>query len=97
MNPMRQPQVNSFVMTDDVRDAVKYSLQLEDDKQSDMAERIGKSRQYVNGALKGRVADMPEVWHQILKDRGLKVIAVPADVEIDYHRLIREHKLKEGK
>ena len=81
-------------MTEDVRDAVKYSLQLDDGKQSDMAERIGKSRQYVNGALKGRVADMPEVWQRILKDRGLKIIAVPVGIEIDYHRLIRESKQK---
>lgn len=91
---MESNAVNS-VMTNEVRDAILYSLYVSGDKQSELAEEVGKSRQYVNGALKGRVADMPDIWQKMLKARGLKIIAVPDDEDIDFHKLIREHVLKD--
>ena len=86
---MGKNNVNSVPMTDEVRDAILYSLYVSGDKQTELAEEVGKSRQYVNGALQGRVADMPDIWQKMLKARGLKVVAIPEDTEIDYHSLIR--------
>lgn len=93
---MENYPVNSVPMTNEVRDAILYSLYISGDKQTFLAEEVGKSRQYVNGALQGRVADMPDIWQKMLKARGLRIIAVPDSEEIDFHKMIRD-QLQEGK
>lgn len=68
-------------MTDKVREVVRVELARRQLKQTELADKIGKSRQYVNAAIQGRAADMPEIWQQILDELGLELIAVPKGKE----------------
>lgn len=66
-------------MTEQIREAVRIELARRQLKQTELADKIGKSRQYVNAAIHGRAADMPDIWQGIFDALGLEVIVKPKE------------------
>ena len=67
-------------MTDDFRKRVKMRIAFDKDiTQTQLAENIGVSRQYVNRVLNGSVGKMPDVWQDILDELDMVAIAIPKE------------------
>lgn len=64
-------------MNDGIRRAVRISLADRNWSQTDLAEKIGVSRQYVSRIMQGQVGKIPPAWQRILEELGLELIAVP--------------------
>jgi transcriptional regulator with XRE-family HTH domain len=66
-------------MNDKIRRAVRVSLAERDMSQTDLAEKIGVSRQYVSRIMQGQVGRIPEAWVRILDALELELTAVPKE------------------
>lgn len=64
-------------MTDDIRTAVRVQLAMRDQKQIDLANSIGVSKQHLNSVLRGKTAKMPDVWEKIFDELGLEIVVQP--------------------
>jgi|GEM_PF-2711864 len=64
-------------MNEGIRRAVRVSLAERDMTQSDLAEQIGVSPQYVSRIMQGQVGKIPPAWQRILDTLGLELVAVP--------------------
>lgn len=66
-------------MNEGIRRAVRVSLAERDMSQTDLAEKIGVSRQYVSRIMQGQVGKIPPAWQRILDALDLDLVAVPRD------------------
>src|SRR5690606_12269867 len=66
-------------MHEGIRRAVRVSLAERDMTQSDLAEKIGVSPQYVSRIMQGQVGKIPEAWVRILDALELELTAVPTE------------------
>jgi transcriptional regulator with XRE-family HTH domain len=64
-------------MNEGIRRAVRVSLAERDMTQSDLAEKIGVSPQYVSRIMQGQVGKIPPAWLRILDTLGLELVAMP--------------------
>jgi len=64
-------------MNEVVRRAVRVSLAERDMTQSELAEEIGVTPQYVSRIMQGQVGKIPPAWQRILDALGLELVAVP--------------------
>ena len=65
------------LMTDDIRTTVRVEMLRGKRKQSEIAERIGVSRQHLSNVLNGRTANLPKVWEDLLDELGLEIVVQP--------------------
>lgn len=63
-------------MNEKIRRAVRVSLAERDMTQTDLAEKIGVSRQYVSRIMQGQVGKVPDAWVRILDALDLELTAV---------------------
>lgn len=66
-------------MNDDIRTAVRVALAQRDQKQNQLAERVGVSKQYLNSVLQGKAGKMPDVWAKIFDELELELYVKPKD------------------
>ncbi len=64
-------------VNDSIRQAVRVELAKRDQKQIQLAERVGVTRQYLNDVLRGKSAHVPAVWQRILDDLDLELVVQP--------------------
>ena len=64
-------------MTDHIREEVRVAMVRQRRTQTELAERIGLSRQHVNHLLTGHRGKLPEAWEKILDDLGLELLVRP--------------------
>ena len=50
-----------------------------DIKQSDLAEKIGVTRQYLNNYMGGKAGDVPRLWQKIFDELGLELVVKAKD------------------
>lgn len=62
-------------MNEGIRRAVRVSLAERDMTQSDLAEKIGVSPQYVSRIMQGQVGKIPAAWVRILEALDLELVA----------------------
>lgn len=61
-------------MNDQIRRAVRIELAKHNQKQTDLAERLGVTRQYVSALMRGETGNVPDVWQRIFDDLGLELV-----------------------
>ncbi len=67
-------RVSMDTVNDSIRQAVRVELAKRDQKQIQLAERVGVTRQYLNDVLRGKSALVPAVWQRILDDLDLELV-----------------------
>lgn len=60
-------------MTDEIRQAIRVQLAVRDEKQVDLADKLGVSKQYLNSVLRGRTAKLPPIWERIFAELDLEL------------------------
>ena len=66
-------------MTDQIRKAVRIELLKQDMRQTDLADELEVSRQYLSQLLTGKTGELNPTWSKIFKKLGLKLIVVPEE------------------
>jgi transcriptional regulator with XRE-family HTH domain len=60
-----------------IREAVRVELARRGESQSQLAERVGVSRQYLSDVMRGRAGNVPALWQKVLEDLGLELVVQP--------------------
>ncbi len=63
-------------MTDQIRKVVKIELLKQDIRQTDLADELEVSRQYLSQLLTGKTGELNPTWFKIFSRLGLKLIIV---------------------
>lgn len=66
-------------MTRELRESVKIEMMRQDVTQTELAERVGVSRQYMSKLLRGHVDGSVDTWRRILDALGMQLRAVKRD------------------
>ena len=64
-------------MNDQIRQAVRVELAKHNRKQTDLAEQLGVTRQYVSSLMRGETGNVPDVWQRIFDELGLELVVQP--------------------
>jgi transcriptional regulator with XRE-family HTH domain len=71
--------VSMDVVNDSIRQAVRVELAKRDQKQVQLAGRVGVTRQYLNDVLRGKSGHVPAVWQRIFDELDLELVVRPKD------------------
>ena len=66
-------------MNEQIREEVRVAMARRDLKQSELAERIGVSRQYLNTYLSGGAGNVPRLWKKMFDELGLELVVKPRE------------------
>ena len=69
-------------MTDQIRKAVRIELLKQDMRQTDLADELEVSRQYLSQLLTGKTGELNPTWSKIFNKLGLKLIVVPEEESV---------------
>lgn len=64
-------------MNDKIREEVRVALARKALNQSDLAERIGVSKQYLNAYINGKAGSVPRLWAKVFNELGLELTISP--------------------
>jgi DNA-binding phage protein len=64
-------------MTNEIRKSVKKQMIEKEINQTELAKKIGKSRQQVNDVLSGRTGHLADTWEEIFNALGLELVVKP--------------------
>lgn len=64
-------------MNDHIREEVRVTMLRQRVTQTELAERLGLSRQHINHLLTGHRGNLPEAWEKVLDSLGLELTVVP--------------------
>jgi transcriptional regulator with XRE-family HTH domain len=64
-------------MTDHIREEVRVAMVRKHVTQTQLAERVGLSRQHVSHLLTGHRGKLPEAWQRLLDGLGLELTVRP--------------------
>ncbi|MEM7735559.1 MAG: helix-turn-helix transcriptional regulator [Deinococcota bacterium] len=67
-------------MNDVIRQQVRDELAKRDMNQSQLAAKIGVSRQYLSNVLRGVSGKTPSIWQQLLDELELELVVQPTSV-----------------
>ena len=65
---------NMDVMTDRIRQAIRIAMLRQQVSQTELADRVGLSRQHVNHLLTGHRGRLPDGWEKLLGGLGLELV-----------------------
>jgi transcriptional regulator with XRE-family HTH domain len=65
------------VMTDNIRKTIKKQMIDKGINQTELAKKVGKSRQQVNDVLNGRTGHLGETWQEIFDALDLEIVVKP--------------------
>ena len=63
-----------------IREEVRVALARKNMKQSELADSMGVSRQYLNTYLSGKAGDVPKLWEKVFDELGLELVVIPKSV-----------------
>ena len=63
-------------MNDRIREEVRVALARKNIKQSQLADNIGVSRQYLSAYLRGKQGDLPKLWSKVFDELDLELVVV---------------------
>ena len=66
-------RVNMANMTDHIREEVRVAMIRQHVTQTELAERVGLSRQHISHLLTGHRGKLPEAWERLLDGLGLEL------------------------
>ena len=69
--------------TDVIREAVRVELARRRMTQTELAERLGTSRQHLSKAMLGGTSDLPQLWRDALNELGLELNVTARPEPID--------------
>lgn len=64
-------------MTDHIREEVRVAMIRKHVTQTELAERVGLSRQHISHLLTGHRGKLPEAWDRLLDGLGLELTVRP--------------------
>lgn len=64
-------------MNDQIRQAVRVELAKRNSRQTELADRLGVTRQYVSSLMRGETGNVPDVWQRIFDELGLELVVKP--------------------
>lgn len=64
-------------MNDRIREEVRVALARKAINQSELAERIGISKQYLNAYMNGKAGNVPRLWSKVFDELGLELVVRP--------------------
>lgn len=64
-------------MNDLIREEVRVALARKDLNQSELAERLGISKQYLNAYMNGKAGNVPRLWSKVFDELGLELVVQP--------------------
>lgn len=56
---------------------MRVALARKDLNQSELAERIGVSKQYLNAYMTGKAGHIPRLWSKVFEELGLELTVAP--------------------
>ena len=69
--------------TDVIREAVRVELARRRMTQTELAERLGTSRQHLSKAMLGGTSDLPQLWRDALSELGLELKVTLSSEAVD--------------
>jgi transcriptional regulator with XRE-family HTH domain len=64
-------------MNSKIREEVRVALARRDMNQSELAEKIGVTRQYLSNYMAGKAGDVPRLWQRVFDELGLELVVQP--------------------
>jgi len=75
--------VNMVPMTNHLREEVRVAMVRRRISQTELAKRVGLSRQHISHLLTGHRGKLPEAWRLLLDELGLELTVRPKQSEED--------------
>lgn len=66
-------------MNNRIREEVRVAMARRNLNQSELAERVGVSRQYMNAYVSGKAGNVPRLWSKVFDELGLELTVKPKE------------------
>ena len=61
-------------VNDHIRQAIRIELAKRNMKQTELAEKMGMSKQYLNRVMLGQIGKIPKTWEKLLEEFDLELV-----------------------